>query len=343
MSTEIVNSTIKFLHDACSSVGFEKIVICFHGGEPLMAGKKFVDQACTMFRNELNVPDLMLGIQTNGVLLDEEWARLFEKHDVKVGVSIDGPRDYHDEYRVDANGHGTYDRIVTGLKTLQNYNLEIGTLSVINPNRDPIRIYQHFVNDLMINTMDFLLPDLTYDQREKINQEKCSEFLIKMFDEWINSNDEKITIRCFNSIISLLTGGEALLKEIGPDKKDWYSCITVFTNGDIAPADDYCSIGTEFMHTGLNVLNTSFKEVFKSKSFVEIQKTCTTISSKCLCCPWKNVCFGGARVNRYSYINGFDNPSAYCEVLSNLFEHIAKHLLKLGYSLDKIMHVIEGE
>jgi uncharacterized protein len=191
--------------------------------------------------------------------------------------------------------------------------------------------------------MDFLLPHVTYHERATVNVEAMSKFLINLFDEWTSDSDTEIKIRLFNSILSVLTGGISFLKGVGPDNDAMHICVTIFSNGDIAPPAEFCSAGDEFMKTGMNVSTTEFIDIFKHPSFMKIEESYTFVAEKCQECCWKNVCAGWDKLHRFSKTNGFNNPSAYCECLRNLFDHIARSLVKSGYPINSLMDTLCGE
>ena len=151
-----------YLRQASESLNLKKLQIDFHGGEPMLIGKRRFSEYCEVFNEVLgSVVDLSLAIQTNATLIDEEWVRLFSKYKVSPGVSLDGNKLINDKNRIDFKGRGTYDKTVNGLNLLRSaYDAgkidSLGVLCVINPQNSAKEIYEHFVHDLGIRTMDFL-------------------------------------------------------------------------------------------------------------------------------------------------------------------------------------------
>lgn len=103
-------------------------------------------------------------MQTNATLVTQQWINLLNKYHINIGVSIDGTKDYHDKYRIDHRGNGSYAAVTRGIKLLQgSLNSEPGCLTVINPDCDGKVVYDHLVKDLGFRSLDFLLPDNTHD------------------------------------------------------------------------------------------------------------------------------------------------------------------------------------
>jgi len=113
--------------------GAPEVVVAWQGGEPTMMGLGF-------FRRPVELADGMkqpgqqitYTIQTNGTLLDDEWAAFLAKHGFLVGLSIDGPREVHDAYRVDKGGKGSFDRVMKGLAALRRHGVEWNALTTVH-------------------------------------------------------------------------------------------------------------------------------------------------------------------------------------------------------------------
>ena len=105
ISEDTVIDTARFLRQGAIELGIGHIYLGLHGGEPTLLPKKRFDRLCAILRESLgDVTNLHLGMQTNGTLIDDDWIDLFAKHQVMVGVSIDGPKEAHDRFRPDRRG-----------------------------------------------------------------------------------------------------------------------------------------------------------------------------------------------------------------------------------------------
>ena len=128
MSTEILESFIK----QYLSIYDGKIEFMWHGGEPLLAGKEFYFKALE-FQEKYKTSSHKIenNIQTNGTLIDKEWASFFRKNNFYVGISLDGIEECHNMYRKNTNGEGTYANVIKAIDTLREFNLEPGILQTV--------------------------------------------------------------------------------------------------------------------------------------------------------------------------------------------------------------------
>jgi uncharacterized protein len=111
----------------------DRLVILWHGGEPLAAGLNFYEAAFKIFDRDSFDHGIRHSIQTNATLIDEQWCVLFKRHDVSLGVSIDGPRHVHDARRMTRSGRGTFDDVMRAIELLKSYDIDFSTLSVVTP------------------------------------------------------------------------------------------------------------------------------------------------------------------------------------------------------------------
>lgn len=337
-----IEKLAKFLYRGVIDLGLETIQIIFHGGEPLMQKKQSFEEMCSHFNTVLSSKvRLSFALQTNGTLIDEEWIELFSKYNVGVGVSLDGPKEYNDLYRVDHRGKGTYDKVLRGIQLLNaassnNQIGEIGLISVINPNYDARKIYKHFVDVLQVKKINFLLPDFTHDSfPDHKDIEKYTNFLLILFHEWLQNNNPLIKIRFFNSIIKLFSGGYSELANVGPSNDDKL-LLVISSNGDIAP-DDVLKV-TSFwkIEDEINIDRIALKDYLTQSVMLSLNKEKNQLPTACKNCCWEKICNGGSLIHRYSKQSAFNNPSIFCETLKVLYATISDFLLKNGLPLDKL-------
>jgi uncharacterized protein len=110
-----------------------RLRVCWHAGEPLVYPLPLYERFVKAFQEELgSQTDLEFSTQTNGVLLDGAWCEFFVRNGVTVGVSLDGPKDLNDRFRLDRLGQGTFDRAVKGLRLLQDYGIDTHVIAVLH-------------------------------------------------------------------------------------------------------------------------------------------------------------------------------------------------------------------
>ena len=211
MSDAVVDALIERVRRHVTIHKPDNIDFAFHGGEPLLAPPSFyinfVSKATGILSNFTNVH---FALQTNGVLLNEEWARLFVDLNIHIGTSIDGDQQSHDENRVYHSGKGSYQDVTAGLQVLNKY-MPTATISVINVRQDPVRFYQS-IKQLGVIRLSILLPDSTYENPEPghdYHQDSevatYGDWLVKLYDAWRNDKDSnRPGIPFFRNILSIL-------------------------------------------------------------------------------------------------------------------------------------------
>ena len=140
MSNETVTQLARRLRTYVAESGLEKISLVFHGGEPLLCKKEFYENFFATFKRE--APDLNVEylIQTNGVTLDQEWYDFFNSYNVILGISMDGPKEFHDKYRVNHKGEGSYEEVSQAIRLGNSNNLSC-VLIVMNEAIPPEEMY----------------------------------------------------------------------------------------------------------------------------------------------------------------------------------------------------------
>jgi uncharacterized protein len=332
MSEETLDHTINFLLQGIKELEIEELNISLHGGEPLLLNKFDFDNLCSKLSKTLKpkLKHFEFSIQTNGVLIDNEWINLFKKHNIQLGISIDGSKKDHDKFRVDHKGKGSYNKIVKSIELLKQKQYDFGILSVIDPTRDAYTTFNTFVNELRTDSMDFLLPDFTHDRPAPYSAEIYGKFINDLFSVWILNNNPKIKIRFFNSNINMFLGYEGLIYGQGHDEliNDHLHIISIRSDGEICPTDELMSTDPNSVTlTGKNVNNTSLKDFFNLPIFKELSLALTTPPDKCRECCWQKVCGGGGLVNRFSKKHRFNNPSIYCSGLKIFYSRVLKELI----------------
>jgi uncharacterized protein len=333
IARSVVHQVASFLVAGARAKGLRFVQIDFHGGEPLLMGKPHFAQMCEVFRGALTpFVDLKLCVQTNATLIDAAWIELFARYDVNVSTSLDGPAEYHDKARVDFAGQGTSVQTMAGIDLLRAAVKAgalpgFGVLCVINPDHSARRIYRHFVNELGLASMDFLLPLVTYDAPADAPAERFGDFLIELFDEWAADDEPHIQVRVLNSVMSLLLGGRAKVAGIGPNLAP---AITIASDGSIGPDDTLRVCGSAYMDSRMNVATATLADYLDSPFMADLVAAQRHLPSLCKECCWARVCAGGPLSSRYSSSHEFDAPSIFCAGLKPFFAHVSRYLLDHG-------------
>ena len=330
MTLEIVKALAIKLKKHCTINNTSNISIVFHGGEPLLIDKEFYRESIPIFLEILRDIKVYFQLQTNGTLLDYEWCKMFKELDIQVGISVDGPEIFQNEYRIYHNNKGSFNDVMRGIKIRDELGIG-GLISVVNTDINPIDLFNFFLS-VNAKTVNILLPDNHYENLPKgkngtynIEDVVYGNWLIDLYNCWSNyENPTRPNIPFFESIISLILG-ELKGDELIGKKKN--GAITIETNGDIEVVDPLRICGNGFTRNSLNVINNEIADIETNELFLEYYNSHDSLCNKCLKCPIQNICGGGYLGHRYSEQNRFNNTTIYCNDLMKLITHIQNDVL----------------
>ena len=214
MSDEVLETYIRQLIQAHRS---NQVMVAWQGGEPTLMGLDFYRRAIEIQRQYAR-PEMIFEntMQTNGTLLNDEWCQFFKENNYLIGISIDGPRELHDAYRLDRGGRGTFDRVIRGLRLLQKHGVEYNILVAVNrTNADyPLEVYR-FLRDEAKTTWIQFIPVVerideqgrTFLQRgtrlseRSVQPEQFGRFLIQIFDEWVRHDVGRVYVQTIEAAV----------------------------------------------------------------------------------------------------------------------------------------------
>ncbi len=330
-----------FAARAARAHGIGKITLIFHGGEPLLMPPAQFSAMCDALRRHEDGFRFDFGLQTNGLLVRDAWIDLFERHQISVGLSLDGPVATNDLHRLVLMGRSSYHRTVAGLRLLQAAAREgrisdPGVLSVINPEADGAAVYRHFVHDLGVTQMSFLTPDYTWDSGAGDAVVRgVSRFLVDALRAWLRDRNRKVRIRVFSELLAAMIDPTAM-ELVQTYRDDYRNIISVSSNGDLGPEDTLRVVDPRFASMGLNVATHDLRDLVESDAWREQAQAATERPEKCEGCGWWKICKAGRPINRFSVERRFDNPSLYCAGLKDMYAEIAAFLVKNGTPLREI-------
>ncbi len=217
MSDEVLEETIR-QYIAAQPAGTGELNFGWQGGEPTLMGVDFFRRVVELQKKYAR-PDLEVnnGLQTNGTLLDDEWGKFLHDEKFLIGLSIDGPEELHNRYRLDVQGRGTFDRVMAGLDVLRRHDVEFNALTVVqHDNADhPRRVYD-FLADKGITFLQFI-PIVEHHGGEGVSgrsvaPEQFGRFLNGIFDRWLQRNDVgEVFVQQFDTILAITMGYPAPL------------------------------------------------------------------------------------------------------------------------------------
>lgn len=301
-------------------------LLVFHGGEPLLFPKRRFDAFCKKLRaiEERTGCAIKRGVTTNAILVDDEWIALFKEHDISVSVSLDGPAEINDRYRVDFKGRGTLQDTLQGLDRLRTAGLDPGLISVCNPGTDPEKVLDFVVNELGYTHFDILPPDATHADHPP----PIDDYFIRLFDAWFDKYAAHgVNIDTLDAMIRGLVGQLSLSDTIGLGPID---TITLMPDGSLEPLDVLRIAGNGSTATKTHVSSNAIKDVHNDPVWEEAYEASTRLCETCQKCEFLDACGGGHLAQRWSTERRFDNPSVYCEswkrILGHMWDRIAPTL-----------------
>jgi uncharacterized protein len=327
MSPPVVDATASRIGEHARAHGLASVRVGLHGGEPLLAGLETLEHLLIAVRNA--VPGHIrvdLTVQTNGTLIDHEFLRLFARHQVRIGVSLDGGRSANDRHRVRANGRSSYADVARALSLLieEPYRpLFAGILCTIDLANDPVATFRTLAG-FSPPIVDFLLPHANWSRPPPrpsgSGDAPYADWLIPIFDEWYSAPGTGTRVRLFEEILQLILGGTSAIVGVGGGPAAF---AVVQTDGEIEGMDSLKSTYEGAPATGLSVLTNSFDQALSHPAITGPLLGREALGDACRCCPVVDVCGGGQYAHRYRAGHGFGNPSVYCADLSRLIGHIA--------------------
>lgn len=302
----------------------------FQGGEPTLVGLDFYRDLIRLqekYRTEFQKISLVIhnAIQTNGMLLDDDWCAFLAQHKFLVGLSLDGDKDIHDLNRIDAQGKGTYTRAMKAAKLLEKHQVEFNILVVVT--RQLARRAKHIYHTLVKNGFRYLqfIPCIDDFGKEpgsspfSLTAERYGDFLKTLFDEWYKDfmAGQYISIRHFDNWIHMLQGQP-------PETCSMSGRCTCYgvveADGSVYPCDFYVldpwKLGTVQENTFEEMLTCQLAEDFLQASW--------PVASKCQACKYYPICRGGCRRDREPLLAGEGQEASlniYCDAYLAFFDH----------------------
>ncbi|KZS42831.1 hypothetical protein AWE51_15800 [Aquimarina aggregata] len=331
MALETVQNFADRLKSYCENADIKYVQIVFHGGEPLLLKPDYFEKSVTIFKNTAPALEFVFTVQTNGVTLDQDWYSIFQKNNISVGISIDGPKKYHDEYRVFHNGKGSYNKVAKAVQLGKNNNLA-GLLLVVNINIPVKELYAE-IKRLDVSSLNLLLPDGHYDQaplgldENRWNDKHYTpyaDWFIDLYKLWKNDK-ERSKIYFFETLIKMVMGEEGIGNQLIGRRTN--GVVVVESDGSIEVVDSLRACFEGITRNEINVHKNNLEDLFEDKTFQIYYRAHDNVAEQCLNCPVFDICGGGFLGHRYSNENGFDNPTMYCKDMVRLISFIQNDIL----------------
>ena len=308
------------IKEHCADNLIEKFHVELHGGEPLLYGKERMAALLETFISTVGRNRIKFSIQTNGLLLDENWVDLLTEFEVNTGISIDGPPSSQ-SLRVDHKGNDSTQQLLNVIKHLRKTrpNFRPGVLTVLTDYTD-IRYLIDWFPTLGINSFDILFPLGNYVAPPigLSNKPTLTKNLINGFDYWYAKGINAPQIRLFELLIEGFLGHEVVLDSLGGDLR---ALCVIESDGGIGFSDVIRFCGSDFKSDRIDIYNSKLSE---HVDHYKVDKL-PVLSNKCQNCDVVNACGGGYLPDRFDGTT-FDNPTYYCDVMLSLCRHIRMRL-----------------
>jgi uncharacterized protein len=311
----------------------------WQGGEPTLLGVDFFRRVVELEQRYANGKQIANAFQTNGVLLNDAWAEFFLEYQFLIGISIDGPRELHDAYRVDKGGQPTFDRVMRGIETMQRHKVDFNTLTTVHrANADsPLEVYrflkengsgfmqfipivERIAHQVTAEGLRLIPPDFAGPAKVapwSVEPRQFGRFLCTIFDEWVRRDVGRTFVQLFDISLELWTGMEASLCIF---RKQCGAALAIEHSGDLYSCDHFVypenRLGN-IMDSALAALAGSEQQ----QKFGEAKET--TLPRYCRECDVRFACNGECPKHRFlTTPDGEPGLNYLCAGYKMFFHHI---------------------
>jgi uncharacterized protein len=314
----------KYIRQQIQATTGDIITFSWHGGEPLLAGIEFYRKVLRLqAASKPAGKTIVNGIQTNGTLITEEWCRFLAANNFVIGMSIDGPAQFHDACRKTKTGDTTFAKVLSRLRLLEKYNIIPEILCVVNSSnvKHPLAVYK-FLKQTGARYITFL-PLVNHNPEsvsgvssESVPAPEFGHFLSAVFDEWVQDDIGNIKIQIFEEAARTAFNQEHTLCIF---KVDCGGVPVVEHNGDFYSCDHY--VDSDHL---LGNINDHSVEYFlgheKQVSFGRLKSS--TLPDYCIQCEVRPMCNGECPKNRFIFTpDGEAGLNYLCEGYKYFFNH----------------------
>ena len=330
----------KFIKDYIESQVSPEVLFTWHGGETLMRPIAFYEKALELQKFYGRGRHIENCIQTNGTLITEEWCKFFKKNAFLVGVSIDGPQEFHDEYRKTAGGGPSFQKVMKGIRLLNKHGVQWNALAVVNDfNVDYPLDFYHFFKEIGCHYIQFtpiverivtrsdgltLAPGMTEGGEItdfSVTPEQWGDFLCTIFDEWVRNDVGNYYVQLFDATLANWVG---VTPGICSMSENCGHAGVMEYNGDVYSCDHFVypeyKLGNLKEKTLYEMMNSA-----KQMEFAKNKKQ--RLPQQCKECKFLFACHGECPKNRFLRDRyGMPGLNYLCKGYYKFFEHVAPYM-----------------
>ncbi|HUU18228.1 MAG TPA: anaerobic sulfatase maturase [Sedimentisphaerales bacterium] len=330
MSDEVL---IKLVKDYMQ-LGFGVVGFAWQGGEPTLMGVDFFRRAVELQKKYgSNGQEVSNTLQTNGVLLDDNWCRFLYENKFLLGISIDGSKEFHNKYRVDHSGAGTFERVMRGINNCKKHKVEFSALVLLNSKNveHPERLF-----DFLIENELTYLQFIPCVEREpatnkiaefSITPKQYGDFLCRLFDLWYEYGPEKLNIREFDSLVTYYVMGK---HTICTYSKHCAGFVVVEHSGEAFCCEFF--VGPKW-RLG-NILETPLEKLSTSSIKRAFARDKQNLCNKCLLCGHLDICRGGCMKDRIRFKAEDSKESYFCESYKQFFDYTIPRFMQIAAAIE---------
>ncbi|MDE5705722.1 anaerobic sulfatase-maturation protein [Muribaculum sp.] len=339
----------RFIKMYIESQSMPQILFSWHGGETLMRPLSFYKKVIELQRKYGGGLVIDNSIQTNGTLLTDEWCRFFKDNNWLVGVSVDGPQEFHDEYRRNNIGAPSFHKVMRGINLLKKHGVEWNALAVVNDfNADYPLDFYHFFKEIECRYIQFtpiverIIPHTDgrslaspMDAPEapladfSVSPEQWGEFLCTIFDEWVKNDVGQYFIQLFDSTLANWVGVQPGVCTMA--RTCGHAGVMEF-NGDVYACDHFVfpeyKLGNIREKTLVEMMYSERQQKFGTDKY-------DRLPGQCRRCKYLFACNGECPKNRFAVTaDGEPGLNYLCEGYHRFFEHVAPYMDFMKNELD---------
>ena len=313
-------------------LGFAVSGFAWQGGEPTLMGLDFYKKVVELQKKYGSAgQQVSNALQTNAILLDEKWYQFLHDNKFLAGISIDGPKEFHDYYRLDHSGCGTFDKVTRAIQTCKEYKVEFNTLTLLNNKNveHPDDLFDFFIEN-SIRYLQFI-PCVETDPATgkvadfSVTPQQYGEFLCRTFDRWYDYGPTRLSIRDFDSILSYCLSGKHTICTFDRQCSQY---IVVEHTGDCFCCDFFVEpkwrLGNIF-ESPIGKLASSDKK----RSFARAKQN---LCNKCLVCRHIDVCRGGCMKDKLG--GDWPSQSYFCESYTRFFDYAMPRFMQFAAKIN---------
>ena len=338
MSDEMLE---QFTREYIEAQTMPQVLFTWHGGEPLMRSIDFYKKALALQKKYAHGKQIDNVIQTNGTLLTDEWCEFFAKNHWLVGISIDGPQEYHDHYRVTPAGKPSWEKVMQGISLLKKHRVEWNAMAVVNAYNaeHPLEFY-HFFRDNGCQYLQFtpIVERLTEhedgrtlaslaDDREipladaSVTPQQWGNFLCTIFDDWVRHDVGKTFVEIFDCTLANWMG---VLPGICAYSKECGHAGVMEHNGDVYSCDHF--VFPEYKLGNIreqSLIDMLYGE--KQQAFSRLKHT--SLPRQCKECDMEFACHGECPKNRFEKDKyGEPGLNYLCQGYYQYYSHVTPYM-----------------